>query len=65
MSLDTIKQAIDQLSRQDRIALENWLAASWDAEIESDFSPGGPGAAILDQVDLQIDSGNTHRFKIT
>jgi hypothetical protein len=43
MSLDSLKAAIQQLPEKDRLALETWLAESWDAEIASDFSPGGAG----------------------
>ncbi len=36
-TLEAIKAAIRALPRDERLALEEWLADEWDAEIEQDF----------------------------
>ena len=63
MTLEAIKEAIVQLPNEERLALESWLAE--DAQIEEDFSPGGAGMALLEEVDAQIDAGNFDHFKVT
>ena len=54
MDLSTIQQAIERLTKPEQAALAAWLIerqqTEWDAEIEQDFSPGGPGMAVLDQM---------------
>lgn len=63
MTLDTVKEAIEQLSDEDRLALETWLAEQWDAQIEQDFSPGGAGMPILEKVKAEIRAGKFARFE--
>ncbi len=63
MTLETIKEAIEQLPSEDRLALESWLAEAWDAEIEKDFSPGGPGMPILDKVKSDLREGKFTPFE--
>jgi hypothetical protein len=58
MTIEALKEAILALPRDERLALEEWLADEWDAEIEQDFSPGGRGAAVVDRVDAEIASGD-------
>jgi len=65
MTLEAIKEAIVQLPEEERLALESWLARAWDAQIEQDFSPGGAGMTLLEEVDAQIEAGNTGLFKVT
>ena len=65
MTLEAIKEAIIQLPEEERLALEAWLADAWDAQIEKDFSPGGAGLALLEEVDAQIEAGNFDLFKVT
>ncbi|MBZ5625910.1 MAG: hypothetical protein LAQ69_45555 [Acidobacteriia bacterium] len=65
MTLEAIKEAIVQLPEEERLALESWLAKAWDAQIENDFSPGGAGMALLEEVDAQIEAGNFGHFKVT
>jgi hypothetical protein len=65
VTLEGIKEAITQLSEDERSELERWLAATWDSEIEADFSPGGAGMSLLEEVDSQIDAGNFAAFKVT
>jgi hypothetical protein len=50
VALESIKEAIVQLPEEERLALESWLADAWDAQIEKDFSPGGAGMALLEEV---------------
>ena len=57
MTIQSIKEAIEELSPEDRQALESWLAESWDAEIEEDFSPGGAGMEVLEKVKAEIQDG--------
>ena len=65
MSLDSIKEAIAHLSEGERAELERWFAVTWDAEIEADFSPGGAGMSLLEDIDARIDAGNLGSFKVT
>jgi hypothetical protein len=62
MTLAELKDAIEQLPGEDRTALASWLAdlerEDWDDQIRHDFSPGGPGLGLLEEVDAQIDRGN-------
>ena len=62
MTLAELKDAIEQLPGEDRTALASWLAdlerEEWDDQIRHDFSSGGPGLALLEEVDAQIDRGN-------
>jgi hypothetical protein len=59
MTLADLKRAIQELSSGDRTVLASWLAGTdrqtWDAEITRNFSPGGEGMEILDEVDAAID----------
>jgi hypothetical protein len=57
MTLEGIKEAIEHLPEQEQLALESWLAERWDAQLERDFSPGGPGMALLEEADAEIASG--------
>ena len=62
MSLVEVKQTIERLSEEDQAALVAWLdqrdRESWDRQITRDFSPGGAGMTLLEQVDAEIDKGN-------
>jgi hypothetical protein len=65
MTLEAIKESIEHLPENQRLALESWLAEVWESEIERDFSPGGAGMILLEEVDAQIEAGNVDRFKVT
>ena len=54
MSLEAIKEAITRLPTEDRLALESWLAESWDAQMEQDFSAGGAGIELVEKVKAEI-----------
>ena len=62
MTLAAIKDAIEKLSDEERAALASWLASmeaqAWDAQITKDFSPGGRGMKLMEEVDAQIKQGN-------
>ena len=58
MTLEGIKEAIEHLPEREQLALESWLAERWDAQLQRDFSPGGPGMALLEEADAEIASDN-------
>lgn len=62
MTLTTIKSAIEELPEEEKRALVDWLLAldreKWDQEITEDFSAGGRGMKLLDEVDATIDRGD-------
>ena len=61
MTLDAIKEAIQELPEQERHKLAAWLEemeeAAWDAEIERDFAPGGRGEALEQRIRREIAEG--------
>jgi hypothetical protein len=69
MTVDTIKDLIEELPPGDQAALASWIgqrdARVWDAQIERDFSVGGAGMALLDGVDSSIGSGDLANFKVS
>ncbi len=69
MTLHAIKVAIEDLAPDEKTALLRWLSEqerkAWDAQIEGDFSPGGAGMALLEDVDRKIDHGHLEDFKVT
>jgi len=69
MTVEAIKELIEHLPAEDQTALACWLrerdSKTWDDQIEQDFSPGGAGMALLEEVDSQIEAGNLRPFKIT
>lgn len=62
MTLTRIKSAIAELSNAEKAELTAWLVSldreAWDKEISQDFSPGGQGMKLLDEVDSAIDRGD-------
>lgn len=62
MTLATIKSAIEGLPEDEKTALVAWLLSrdreAWDKQIAEDFSPGGRGANLLEEVDAAIDRGD-------
>jgi len=51
MTLDAIKEAIEQLPPEQQTVLASWLSErdgkAWDEQIQRDFSPGGHGTPLL------------------
>ena len=62
MTVDAIKEAIAHLSSPERNHLAEWFDElredEWDRQMAEDFSAGGRGAHLVDQVDRQIVAGN-------
>lgn len=62
MTLATIKSAIEGLPEEEKTALMEWLLSrdreDWDKQIKQDFSPGGCGTKLLDEVDTAIQRGD-------
>ena len=67
MTVDAIKEAINQLSEADRKELVAWFEQleeeAWDEEIERDSSPGGRGVALLRELETEIEEGKTQPFE--
>ena len=63
MTVDDLKEAIVHLPEPERKKLADWLEEmeedAWDREMESDFSPGGRGVHLLDEVKSDIAAGRT------
>jgi len=62
MKLAEIKTVISELSDNEQAELTAWLLdrdrEAWDRQIEADFSPGGRGKKLLDEVDAAINRGD-------
>jgi hypothetical protein len=63
MTLEAIKEAIEELPNTEKTSLVSWLnaqdAEAWDRQIEADFSDGGAGIALLEQWDAEIARGES------
>ena len=63
MTLPEIQRAIEALPQEEQAQLAAWVAerdsAAWDAEIERDFSAGGAGEALLQDVREQVRTRNS------
>jgi hypothetical protein len=61
MDLAEIQRAIEMLPKDQQVALASWLSArdeaEWDAEIERDFSPGGAGIALIEEMKADARAG--------
>ena len=62
MTVETIKEAIVQLSEPERHELAKWFGEfeedEWDRQMEKDFSPGGRGEHLLEKIKTQVRAGN-------
>ncbi|MGH9407785.1 MAG: hypothetical protein ACRD3D_18345 [Terriglobia bacterium] len=60
--MNAIKSAIEELPEEEKRALVDWLLSldreKWNEEISEDFSPGGRGMKMLDEVDAAIERGD-------
>ena len=65
MTVDAIKDAIEQLPESERRKLADWFAdldeQAWDAEMERDFSPGGRGLRLVEKINEET---NTRGFTL-
>ena len=62
MTVEAIKDAIKQLPEPERRDLADWFeelaAQAWDAEMERDFSPGGRGYRLVEEMNHEIEEGS-------
>jgi hypothetical protein len=67
MDLAEIQRAIETLPQDQRAALAAWFAkhdrAEWDAEIERDFSPGGAGVILIEEMKADARAGKFRPFE--
>ena len=67
MDLLEIQHAIEDLPKDQQAALAAWLSernhAEWEAEIERDFSPGGAGIALLEEMKAEAREGSFRPFE--
>jgi hypothetical protein len=67
MDLAELQNAIEELPKEQQAALAAWLTrrdqAEWDAEIERDFSPGGSGIALLEEMKVDARAGKFRPFE--
>jgi hypothetical protein len=67
MDLAEIQHAIEELPKDQQIALAAWMAerdqAEWESEIERDFVPGGTGMALIDQMKADARAGKFRPFE--
>ena len=63
MDIGEIQHAIEALPPEQQTTLLNWLGErdrrEWDAQIERDFSRGGAGMDLLDQVRAKVRRGES------
>jgi len=63
MTVEAIKQAIEELPVEAKTQLAAWLLkqdlVAWDRQIEEDFSPGGRGMALLEEAESDAHAGRT------
>jgi hypothetical protein len=68
MTVEAIKDLIEELPPEDQTALALWISErdsrAWDEQIERDFSPGGAGMTLLDEIDAHIDAGDIEGFRV-
>jgi hypothetical protein len=67
MDLAEIQRSIEALPKDQQVSLAAWLfereQAEWDAEIERDFSPGGAGNALLEEMKADARAGKFSPFE--
>ena len=67
MTVEAIKEAIDHLPDEGKTAVAAWIVEqdmkAWDKQIEEDFSPGGAGMPLLEQVKGDIRTGKFKPFE--
>jgi hypothetical protein len=66
VTLPEIQHAIEALPKEEQAQLAAWVAdrdaTAWGAEIERDFSPGGAGMTLLEEVRQQVREGKSAAF---
>jgi hypothetical protein len=63
MTLEAVKEAIEQLPAEEQTALAAWLSErdweAWDQQIIRDCAPGGRAAGLLAELEAEIAAGKT------
>jgi hypothetical protein len=66
MTVEAIKEAITLLPEYERHSLAAWLNEldydDWDRQMAADFSPGGRGMTLVEQVKRDIAAGKAVPF---
>lgn len=61
MTLEAVKDAVKRLPEQEQRELLQWLEereqADWDAQLERDFSSGGRGMPLVEELEADILAG--------
>jgi hypothetical protein len=67
MTLEALKETIAELPENDRCSLAAWLNElnydDWDREMVADFSPGGRGMALVEQIQREVAEGKSVPFQ--
>jgi hypothetical protein len=67
MELADIQRAIEQLPKDQQAELAAWLAerdqSEWEAEFERDFSPGGAGRSLVEEMKAEARAGKFRPFE--
>jgi hypothetical protein len=67
MTVEAIKDAISALPEDERHSLASWLNEldydQWDEQMVKDFSPGGRGMALVENVKREIAEGKALSFR--
>ena len=62
MTVDHIKQAISELSTDERYSIAAWIVEQeyddWDKEMARDFSAGGRGYQLVQEVKREVNEEN-------
>jgi hypothetical protein len=63
MTVEAIKEAIAELPPDEKTRLAAWVLQQdldeWDQQIRDDFSPGGPGMALLEEAQADALAGRS------
>jgi hypothetical protein len=63
MTIEDIKEAIAELPLDEKTRLAAWVLQQdleeWDRQIGDDFSPGGPGMALLEEAQADARAGRS------
>ena len=63
MTVEAIKDAIQQLPKEERTSLVVWLNEmeydDWDKQMVKDFSPGGRGMQWVEEAKREVAEGNS------
>jgi hypothetical protein len=67
MDLAEIQHAIEELPKDQQMALATWMAerdqTEWESEIERDFAPGGAGMTLIEEMKEDARAGKFRPFE--